>query len=121
MVFLIWVLVFGFHGVFYLDSKSSRLKLLTHSVFLDWNLELPILKLRKHIEGSPFNTIPTKNPDPVMEVFTKAAMEILVRRTDDKPLQKLFMCVRSELNLDLKNMKQDQAKFWKQHPAVVKT
>uniref|UniRef100_M4CWA4 Uncharacterized protein n=1 Tax=Brassica campestris TaxID=3711 RepID=M4CWA4_BRACM len=53
--------------------------------------------------------------------FTKAAeyMEIPVRRTDDEPLQKLFMSVWSELNLDLKNMKQEQAKFWKQHPAIV--
>ncbi|KAA3459888.1 Chaperone DnaJ [Gossypium australe] len=59
----------------------------------------------------------------VMEVFIKAAeyMEIPVRRTDDEPLQKLFMSVRSELNLDLKNIKQEQAKFWKQHPAMVKT
>ncbi|KAH0898302.1 hypothetical protein HID58_047870 [Brassica napus] len=58
-----------------------------------------------------------------MEVFTKAAeyMEIPVRRTDDEPLQKLFMSVRNELNLDLKNMKQEQAKFWKQHPAIVET
>ncbi|KAE8672349.1 DnaJ protein ERDJ2A [Hibiscus syriacus] len=58
-----------------------------------------------------------------MEVFTKAAeyMEIPVRRTDDEPLQKLFMSVRSELNLDLKNIKKEQAKFWKQHPAIVKT
>lgn len=57
-----------------------------------------------------------------MEVFIKAAeyMEIPVRRTDDEPLQKLFMSVRSELNLDLKNIKQEQAKFWKQHPAIVK-
>ncbi|CAG7894013.1 unnamed protein product [Brassica rapa] len=37
--------------------------------------------------------------------FTKAAeyMEIPVRRTDDEPLQKVFMSVRSELNLDLKS------------------
>ena len=58
----------------------------------------------------------------VMEVFTKAAeyMEIPVRRTDDEPLQKLFLSVRSELNLDLKNIKQEQAKFWKQHPSIVK-
>jgi len=57
-----------------------------------------------------------------MDVFIKAAeyMEIPVRRTDDEPLQKLFMLVRSELNLDLKNIKQEQAKFWKQHPALVK-
>nr|AAG52236.1 putative DnaJ protein; 34157-30943 [Arabidopsis thaliana] len=66
---------------------------------------------------------PSLAPSKVMEVFTKAAeyMEIPVRRTDDEPLQKLFMSVRSELNLDLKNMKQEQAKFWKQHPAIVKT
>lgn len=57
-----------------------------------------------------------------MDVFIKAAeyMEIPVRRTDDEPLQRLFMLVRSELNLDLKNIKQEQAKFWKQHPALVK-
>ncbi|CAN8288088.1 unnamed protein product [Cochlearia groenlandica] len=66
---------------------------------------------------------PSLAPSKVMEVFTKAAeyMEIPVRRTDDEPLQKLFMSVRSELNLDHKNMKQEQAKFWKQHPAIVKT
>lgn len=57
-----------------------------------------------------------------MDVFIKAAeyTEIPVRRTDNEPLQKLFMLVRSELNLDLKNIKQEQAKFWKQHPALVK-
>lgn len=57
-----------------------------------------------------------------MDVFIKAAeyMEIPVRRTDDEPLQKLLLLVRSELNLDLKNIKQEQAKFWKQHPALVK-
>jgi translocation protein SEC63 len=48
-------------------------------------------------------------------------MEIPVRRTHDEPLQKLFMLVRSELNLDLKNIKQEQVKFWKQHSAPVKT
>jgi translocation protein SEC63 len=62
-------------------------------------------------------------PSKVMDVFIKAAeyMEIPVRRTDGEPLQKLFVLVRSELNLDLKNIKQEQAKFWKQHPALVKT
>ncbi|OIV97331.1 hypothetical protein TanjilG_07083 [Lupinus angustifolius] len=66
---------------------------------------------------------PSLAPSKVMDVFVKAAeyMEIPVRRTDDEPLQKLFMLVRSELNLDLKNIKQEQAKFWKQHPALVKT
>ncbi|KAJ6370667.1 hypothetical protein OIU77_001221 [Salix suchowensis] len=66
---------------------------------------------------------PSLAPRKVMEVFIKAAeyMESPVRRTDDEPLQKLFMSVRRELNLDLKNIKQEQAKFWKQHPALVKT
>ncbi|GMI79955.1 hypothetical protein like AT1G79940 [Hibiscus trionum] len=58
----------------------------------------------------------------VLDVFIKAAefMEIPVRRSDEEPLQKLFVLVRSELNLDLKNIRQEQAKFWKQHPALVK-
>lgn len=47
-------------------------------------------------------------------------MEIPVRRPDGEPLQKIVMLVRSELNLDLKNLKQEQAKFWKQRPAYVK-
>ncbi|PSS32367.1 DnaJ protein like [Actinidia chinensis var. chinensis] len=66
---------------------------------------------------------PSLAPSKVMDVFIKAAeyMEIPVRRTDGEPLQKVFMSVRSELNLDLKNIKQEQAKFWKQHPALVKT
>ncbi|GAB4856415.1 DnaJ protein erdj2a [Ancistrocladus abbreviatus] len=66
---------------------------------------------------------PSLAPSKVMDVFIKAAeyMEIPVRRSDAEPLQKLFLLVRSELNLDLKNIKQEQAKFWKQHPALVKT
>ncbi|XP_061997214.1 dnaJ protein ERDJ2A-like [Rosa rugosa] len=66
---------------------------------------------------------PSLAPSKVMDVFIKAAeyTEIPVRRTDNEPLQKLFMLVRSELNLDLKNIKQEQAKFWKQYPALVKT
>lgn len=58
----------------------------------------------------------------VMDVFIKAAeyMEIPVRRTDEESLQKLFVLVRSELNLDPRNIRQEQAKFWKQHPALVK-
>ncbi|XP_058107763.1 dnaJ protein ERDJ2-like isoform X2 [Magnolia sinica] len=66
---------------------------------------------------------PSLAPSKVMDVFIKAAeyMEIPVRRSDGEPLQKLFMIVRSELNLDLKNIKQEQAKFWKQHPSLVKT
>ncbi|KAF9591516.1 hypothetical protein IFM89_004570 [Coptis chinensis] len=66
---------------------------------------------------------PSLAPSKVMDVFVKAAefMEIPVRRSDTESLQKLFMLVRSELNLDLKNIKQEQAKFWKQHPAIVKT
>ncbi|KAI3809107.1 hypothetical protein L1987_25076 [Smallanthus sonchifolius] len=66
---------------------------------------------------------PSLAPSKVMDVLVKAAeyMEIPIRRSDGEPLQKLFMLVRSELNLDLKNIKQEQAKFWKQHPALVKT
>jgi hypothetical protein len=58
----------------------------------------------------------------VMDVFIKAAeyVDMPVRRSDDEPLQKLFMVVRSELNFDPKNLKQEQAKFWKKHPALVK-
>ncbi|MQL93014.1 hypothetical protein Taro_025654 [Colocasia esculenta] len=58
----------------------------------------------------------------VLDVFIKASeyMEIPVRRSDDEPLQKLFLAVRSELNLDLKNIRTEQAKFWKQHPALIK-
>ncbi|KAH9322269.1 hypothetical protein KI387_016908, partial [Taxus chinensis] len=66
---------------------------------------------------------PSLAPSKVMDVFIKAAeyVEIPVRRSDDEPLQKLFMVVRSELNFDPKNLKQEQAKFWKKHPALVKT
>ncbi|XWS66718.1 hypothetical protein CRYUN_Cryun05aG0224600 [Craigia yunnanensis] len=65
---------------------------------------------------------PSLAPSKVLGVFIKAAefIEIPVRRSDGEPLQKLFMLVRSELNLDLKNIRQEQAKFWKQHPALVK-
>ncbi|XP_072953366.1 dnaJ protein ERDJ2 [Typha angustifolia] len=65
---------------------------------------------------------PSLAPSKVMDVFIKAAeyMEMPVRRSDDEPLQKLFVEVRSELNLDLKNIRTEQAKFWKQHPSLVK-
>ncbi|KAL0828701.1 hypothetical protein Bca101_052379 [Brassica carinata] len=46
--------------------------------------------------------------------------EIPVRKTDDESLKKLFTSVKSELSLDPKKMKQDEAKFWKQDPAVIK-
>ena len=57
-----------------------------------------------------------------MDVFIKAAeyIEIPVRKTDDESLKKLFTSVKSELSLDPKKMKQDEAKFWKQDPAVIK-
>ncbi|KAG5617105.1 hypothetical protein H5410_016929 [Solanum commersonii] len=65
---------------------------------------------------------PSLAPSKVMDVFVKAAefMDIPVRRADDEPLQELFKLVKSELNLDGKNARQEQAKFWKQHPAIVK-
>lgn len=66
---------------------------------------------------------PSLAPSKVMDVFIKASefMDIPVHRSDEEPLQRLFVLVRSELNLDLKNIRQEQAKFWKQHPALVKT
>ncbi|XWS43448.1 hypothetical protein CRYUN_Cryun16bG0104700 [Craigia yunnanensis] len=65
---------------------------------------------------------PSLAPSKVLVFFIKAAefMEIPVWRSDGEPLQKLFILVRSELNLDLKSIRQEQAKFWKQHPALVK-
>lgn len=66
---------------------------------------------------------PSLAPSKVLDVFIKASeyMEIPVRRIDDEPLHKLLLLVRSELNLDSKNIKQEQAKFLKQHPPLVKT
>lgn len=65
---------------------------------------------------------PSLTPSKVMEVFIKATeyAEIPVRKTDDVSLQKLFTSIKSELNLDPKKMKQDEAKFWKQSPAIIK-
>ncbi|CAI9778939.1 unnamed protein product [Fraxinus pennsylvanica] len=65
---------------------------------------------------------PSLAPSKAVDVFIRAAeyMEIPVRRTDEESLQKLFVLVRSELNLDPRNIRQEQAKFWKQHPALVK-
>lgn len=59
----------------------------------------------------------------VLEVLVQAAefVEIPVRHRDEVPLQKLFLIVRSELNLDPKNMKSEQQKFLKKrHPAFIK-
>ncbi|XP_073016501.1 LOW QUALITY PROTEIN: dnaJ protein ERDJ2-like [Primulina eburnea] len=66
---------------------------------------------------------PSLAPSKVIDAFIHAAeyMEIPVRRTDDESLQKLFLLVRGELNLELRNIRQEQAKFWKQHPALVKS
>ncbi|CAF1922077.1 BnaC02g43860D [Brassica napus] len=65
---------------------------------------------------------PSLTTSKVMDVFIKAAeyTEIPVRKTDDESLKKLFTSVKSELSLDPKKMKQDEAKFWKQDPAVIK-
>ncbi|KAL2630326.1 hypothetical protein R1flu_015012 [Riccia fluitans] len=62
-------------------------------------------------------------PSKVLEVLIQAAefVEIPVRHRDDAPLQKLFLVVRSELNLDPKNLKSEQQKFWKKkHPPFIK-
>ncbi|KAK4489600.1 hypothetical protein RD792_005412 [Penstemon davidsonii] len=80
--------------------------------------------VKHEILGAYFNLMkPSLAPSKVMEVFISAAkfLEIPVRKSDDEPLRKLFMTVRSELNLDLKNMKKEQAKFWGRDSAIVKT
>ena len=53
------------------------------------------------------------------DIFIKAAefSELPIRKKDNEPLQKLFAALRRELNLD---SKKDQARFWKQHPGLVK-
>lgn len=58
----------------------------------------------------------------VLDLFVKATeyRDLPVHRIDIDPLQKLFVLVRSELNLDLKNIRQEQAKFFKQYPGYVK-
>ncbi|KAL3521572.1 hypothetical protein ACH5RR_019721 [Cinchona calisaya] len=58
----------------------------------------------------------------VVDIFLEADefKSIPVRRTDEEPIQKLFAIVRNDLNLDQKNLKQEETKFWKQHPALVK-
>lgn len=57
-----------------------------------------------------------------MDIFIEADefKSIPVRKTDEEPIQKLFTTIRNELHLDQKNSKQEEANFWKQHPAVVK-
>ncbi|CAI9097797.1 OLC1v1034293C1 [Oldenlandia corymbosa var. corymbosa] len=66
---------------------------------------------------------PSLAPSKVLDLFVKATeyRDTPVHRIDEEPLQKLFVLVRSELNLDLKNIRQEQAKFFKQHPGYVKT
>lgn len=73
--------------------------------------------------GYYVNMKPSLAPSKVMDLFVKATeyRELPVRRTDEEPIQKLFVLVRSELNLDLKNIRQEQMKFFKQHPGWVKT
>ncbi|KAG6542072.1 hypothetical protein Mapa_016536 [Marchantia paleacea] len=69
------------------------------------------------------NMKPSLAPSKVLEVLIQAAefVEIPVRHRDEGPLQKLFLIVRSELNLDPKNMKSEQQKFLKKkHPAFIK-
>ncbi|CAM8908958.1 unnamed protein product [Rhodiola kirilowii] len=65
---------------------------------------------------------PSLAPSKVMDVFIMAAeyMEIPVRQTDIEQLQQVFAVVRDELNLDIKNIRKEQVKFWKQNPAQIK-
>lgn len=66
---------------------------------------------------------PSLAPRKVMDILAEAEeyKSIPVRRTDEEPLQKIFATVKSELFLDNKNTKQEETKFWKQHPALVKS
>eukprot|EP00850_Spirogloea_muscicola_P010516 SM000062S19902 [mRNA] locus=s62:205349:209388:- [translate_table: standard] len=65
---------------------------------------------------------PSLAPSKVLDVLLKSAefLEMPVRRGDEEPLVRLFTVVRSELNLDPKNLKQETIKFWKRHSALVK-
>ncbi|CAI9092312.1 OLC1v1027511C1 [Oldenlandia corymbosa var. corymbosa] len=94
-------------GVIYL-SKSSKYagNIKRETLASYFQLMKPMLALRK-----------------VLEVFVEAdeLKSIPIRRTDEEPIQNLFKIVRNELILENKNTKQEEAKFWKQHPAIVKT
>lgn len=65
---------------------------------------------------------PSFAPRKLMDIFIAAEeyKRIPVRRTDEEPLQKLFATVKGELFSENKNTKQEEAKFWKQHPSLVK-
>lgn len=66
---------------------------------------------------------PSLSLSKVVDIFIEAEeyKSLPVRRTDEDPIQRLFTIVRNGLNLAQKNGKQEEAKFWKQHPALVKT
>ncbi|CAI7860166.1 unnamed protein product [Closterium sp. NIES-54] len=60
--------------------------------------------------------------DRLIDVLTKAMefLEMKVRGSDVEPMQRVFSLVRSELNLDPKNLKQETKKFWTRFPALIK-
>ncbi|CAH9053834.1 unnamed protein product [Cuscuta epithymum] len=79
--------------------------------------------VRRETLSSYYNFMkPSLAPSKTMELFIKATeyMEIPVRRLDEEPLRKLFSILKGELNLDGKNAKQEHAKYWKQHPSLIK-
>ncbi|XP_076883002.1 dnaJ protein ERDJ2A-like [Bidens hawaiensis] len=65
---------------------------------------------------------PSLSPSKLMEVYVKCMeyLEIPIYWTEAECLKKIFTLVRSELNVDLRNIKQELAKFFKHHPALVK-
>ncbi|CAI7785828.1 unnamed protein product [Closterium sp. NIES-53] len=65
---------------------------------------------------------PSLAPSKVIDVLTKAMefLEMKVRGSDVEPMQRVFSLVRSELNLDPKNLKQETKKFWTRFPALIK-
>ncbi|XP_076938629.1 dnaJ protein ERDJ2A-like [Bidens hawaiensis] len=92
---------------------------------------LHLLKLRRYtvnnvriptIAGYYMYMKPSLSPSKLMEVFLRCMeyLEIPIYWTEAQCLKKIFMLVRSELNVDLRNIKQELAKFFKQHPALVK-
>ncbi|KAG2286599.1 hypothetical protein Bca52824_046203 [Brassica carinata] len=55
-----------------------------------------------------------------LSLTTSKVMDVFIKAAEYTEIPKLFTSVKSELSLDPKKMKQDEAKFWKQDPAVIK-
>ena len=53
-------------------------------------------------------------------ILAKELIEIPAQRGDEDALKELFTLVRSDLQFDSNNIKNEQTKFWRRHPALVK-